>query len=285
MDQGDYFRILRAAVDLGGKDVLEVGGCVPPSLISSGNVRSWTSIDITERRFEVSLGRETSPKWHRAVIMDAAKMTFRDESFNIVYSANSFEHISELRAALGHIYRVLRPFGMLFTIFSPIWSGPVGHHTWVWDGDRPLTFSDGVFPDWYHLVKTEQELGELLVTKYRPELVNSILRYVYRSDDINRLVDSDYDKEIQMYAYTPIIKYRIRSRQPPNGDLLKQLREKHPRVQDFTTLGYVWVLSKGPATLGTRARVWMRGGTEVLWRKLYSRFRPSESNPTRLTPS
>jgi len=274
MNQQDYFSILKASLPLRGKHVLEIGGAAPPSLIASGRVGSWTAIDISPQRFTESHGKEEIPHWYNALLMDATSMTFPNASFDIVYSTNCFEHILDIPSALRDIYRVLKPGGVLYSIFAPIWSAPDGHHTWVWDGDTPVTFSQDLFQDWLHLVFSEEELRKHLNSKYKPQLVESIVNSVYRGTGINRVIDADYEQEIEKYGYTPIVNLRIRSRKKPTADLLKRLRTQYPRVRDFRTEGYFWVLVKGRCRLRTRFRVYCLGLSEVAWRKAVSRIRP-----------
>jgi ubiquinone/menaquinone biosynthesis C-methylase UbiE len=274
MDQRDYVSILRSAIRLRGRRVLEIGGATPPRLIEGAGVLSWTSIDISPRRYELSVKDETTPSWHRFVVMDAASLAFESASVDVVYSVNCFEHIADLRTALKEIHRVLTPTGVLFTIFSPIWSGPVGHHTWVWDGDTALTFSDRVFPDWQHLAMSPSEMRASLAPRYRGEVVDSIIHYVYEGNDINRLPDQVYESEIGTYGYHTLLYHRIRSTTKPGPDLLNRLKRACPEVRDFRTLGYFWVLSKTTAPLFTRLRVYVRGGAKVAIRKLYSTVLP-----------
>jgi len=270
MDETDYFSILKSAVNIKGKVVLEIGGVMPPTLVMDGNIKQWISIDISPKRLDTnhSSGIVNSDKYS-ALLMDASQMTFPDEEFDIVFSSNCFEHISDLPNALKHIHRVLKPGGILFTIFAPIWSGPHGHHTWVWDQDKPLTFSDNVFPDWHHLLMDETELGEYLNRKYRSELCESILRYVYRSNDINRRVDSDYELEIGKYGFKRIIDYRIQTHTKLQKEILNQLRIKYPKVWDFRTQGYFWLFSKGSISFWFRLRAYFGTGLQIVYRKLY----------------
>jgi SAM-dependent methyltransferase len=268
MDQTDYFTILRAAVTLRRQRVLEVGGAVPPAMIAPTGVDVWTSVDISPNRFRESLGAEELPAWYETHLLSVTSLPFPDESYDVVYSTNCFEHVDDIAAAFGEVYRVLKPGGILFTIFSPIWSGPVGHHTWVWDGDTPLTFQQGVFPDWHHLACTESELRPYLETKYEPELVEKILGYVYRSRDINRRLDSDYERETARYDFAKILALRLRSRREPDRELRPVLQRRYAEVRDFRTLGYFWILAKQKTTLGARLHAYLGGGLAVVRCKL-----------------
>ena len=122
MTEKEYFKIFLASVDVKNKNVLEIGGAVPPEWISNTGVSSWTSIDITENRFKGLQPGDALPEWYKPVKMDAADMTFAESTFDIVYSTNCFEHVWDLTSVLDHTYRVLKPQGILFSIFSFFWS-------------------------------------------------------------------------------------------------------------------------------------------------------------------
>jgi SAM-dependent methyltransferase len=60
--------------------------------------------------------------------MDAARLGFRNESFDFVFSFNSFEHFPNPEAVLQEALRVLRPGGYLYLDFGPLWLSPKGAH-------------------------------------------------------------------------------------------------------------------------------------------------------------
>jgi ubiquinone/menaquinone biosynthesis C-methylase UbiE len=268
MNQLDYFTICKKTIGLCNKEILEIGGAIPISYVSKASPLSWTSIDINERRFDDLDKEEANKCCYKSILMDATKMDFPDNSFDVVFSGNCFEHIENLTQALDEIYRVLKPNGILFTIFSPIWSGPVGHHTWVWDGDSPITFNSGVFPHWHHLVKSPKELKLELLQKYSEDLSEKIVQYVYYSNDLNRLLDTDYEQLLDKYGYYPIIKYALKFRGHPPQNLIEELKKKNPEVNDFRTQGYFLVLSKGGINTFNALFFRARGWYSVICRKL-----------------
>ncbi len=60
--------------------------------------------------------------------MDAARLGFVDESFDFVFSFNSFEHFPDPEAVLLEALRVLRPGGYFYLDFGPVWLTPKGAH-------------------------------------------------------------------------------------------------------------------------------------------------------------
>jgi len=60
--------------------------------------------------------------------MDATRLGFTGESFDFVFSFNSFEHFPDPEAVLREALRVLRPGGYLYLDFGPVWLSPRGAH-------------------------------------------------------------------------------------------------------------------------------------------------------------
>jgi SAM-dependent methyltransferase len=68
--------------------------------------------------------------------MDASKMTFTDNTFDLAYSFSVFEHLPDPGAVLTHIVRVLRPGGVL-SISVHIYAAEGGcHDLRIFAGDR-----------------------------------------------------------------------------------------------------------------------------------------------------
>jgi ubiquinone/menaquinone biosynthesis C-methylase UbiE len=61
---------------------------------------------------------------------DAARLPLQDESFDVVYSYNTFEHVAQPDAALSEATRVLRPGGRLYLDFGPLFFSPFGLHAY-----------------------------------------------------------------------------------------------------------------------------------------------------------
>jgi SAM-dependent methyltransferase len=64
----------------------------------------------------------------RFAAMDAGRLGFRDDSFDFVFSYNSFEHFPEPDVVLHEAIRVLRPGGYIYLNFGPLWLSARGAH-------------------------------------------------------------------------------------------------------------------------------------------------------------
>lgn len=75
------------------------------------------------------------------VTTDAMNLSFRDQFFDAVFSFNAFEHIPDPSKALFELMRVLRPGGVAYVCFDPLWTADTGSH-----------FFHRVPEPWAHLV-------------------------------------------------------------------------------------------------------------------------------------
>jgi ubiquinone/menaquinone biosynthesis C-methylase UbiE len=239
-----YLEFGNSLVGFKGLEVLEVGGCVTPDLIAPFSPKSWTSIDINPRRFE---GKNDNSGFFSYKQMSVTDLDFPADSFDRIFSVNCFEHVDNMEKAFSEMYRVLKPGGMLFTIFGPIWSSPVGHHTWVEHDGVLYHFGKQVFPDWYHLTKNYDELNQLLMEKYDSEVAKKICDYVYKSSDLNRLTDGDFEALIEksLFSECLVIKNRKGDKKVASSETtLSEIRKNYQACQDPRVTEILLVLSK-----------------------------------------
>lgn len=125
-------------LDFSGLTVLDVGcglGANLEHLVHLG-AKSITGIDISYDQIQST--KTMFCEHHSSisrklcfVTTDAAKMPFPDNSFDILVSADTFEHVDDLNATLQECARVLKPGGFLYGYFPPFYA-PWGAHMLNW---------------------------------------------------------------------------------------------------------------------------------------------------------
>ncbi len=117
------YRLLASAVDLAGRDVLEVGsgrggGC--SYLARYHAPRSIVGIDFSRRAVELSQRLHRVPGLSFAW-GDAQRLPFGDASFDVVVNVESSHCYASMEGFLAEVRRVLRPGGaFLFADFRPV---------------------------------------------------------------------------------------------------------------------------------------------------------------------
>jgi SAM-dependent methyltransferase len=81
----------------------------------------------------------------RVLQMDAARMDFPSDQFDVVFSRAVFEHLPDPGAAISEIRRVLKPGGVIFIVLHLFTSDSGCHDSRVFAGRR------GELPFWAHL--------------------------------------------------------------------------------------------------------------------------------------
>ncbi len=183
------FERFTTSTEIQGRRVLEVGGCLPREIVRRADPAAWISVDPRNP------DQGDDPDF-RSIRGIAQLLPFPDGSFDFVFSSNAFHHISALDSALFEMRRVLRPGGLVFANFGPIWSAPDGSHVeGVTFGGRRYDFwKQRLIPDWYHLIYSCRELYDILSTSIDTDLARTLSEYVYLDDWINRLEFDDYQR-------------------------------------------------------------------------------------------
>ena len=135
---------------------------------------------------------------------DARNLPFEDNSFDLVYSISTFEHINGIPETLAEVRRVLKPRGKFYLSFCPLWTSVCGHHCYSYSGafskgfsgDRDEKIVWGI-PAWGHLYLSKDEMGQhLSANGFEDDVVFHILDYVYELNDINRRTASETKHDI-----------------------------------------------------------------------------------------
>ncbi|MFH1409227.1 MAG: class I SAM-dependent methyltransferase [Nanoarchaeota archaeon] len=109
--------IIHSLVDFKDKTVLELGMGAGRFLDEVSKVaKKVIGIDISENMVDLAKKRNNDVTLQ---VMDATKMTFKDNAFDIAYSMGMFEYVENLSPFLREVHRVLKPGGLfVFNCFN-----------------------------------------------------------------------------------------------------------------------------------------------------------------------
>jgi len=155
------------------------------------------AIDITKMQF---------------IKMDAQNLLFKDNLFDFVWCVNAFEHIPDPEKALDEIYRVLKPEGIAWIQFDPVYYCDTGSHMF-----------DFLPEPWGHLMYQPEEYAEKLRAVGTPqEMVNDFLYGLNRKPKkyfIDLFNQKNTFKVLSCHEWSGLTKDEFR--QHPNYSLLK----------------------------------------------------------------
>lgn len=175
----------------------------------------------------------------------AEALPFSDRTFDAVFSVAAFEHILDLPKALVELHRVLRPGGIVYSNFGPIWSSCKGHHVRARAGKEFAWHADperNPLPDFSHLLMHPDELRAALRGRVSAALEAAIVDWVYFDRGINRLFYADYERE---FARCPLrLESLVPERDPVAPQLRRVLEFRYPQEKAFDVTNMEVVLLK-----------------------------------------
>lgn len=90
--------------------------------------------------------------------MSVTELLFPDSYFDIVFSHNVLEHVHNLEQGWREIKRVLKPQGVFYSHFAPLWSHAYGHHFYTETDD---SFSC-ILPPYAHLYMSPHQIKSII---------------------------------------------------------------------------------------------------------------------------
>lgn len=211
--------------DYTGTKILEIGGKPPHSIAKEFLKRGARKVITINNQENLLYGKFSDQG--ELVKMDARKMEFEAESFDIVFGTAVLEHLPELDKVLEEINRVLDKKGMAFLHGGPLWSCPLGHHLWVHVDGAAYTFNgNNPIPPWSHLIYEKPEMSRYLQSRnINRAHREKILTWIYDTNAINRFCYEDYTKIFEASSVSIIKVKDICWGKKPVGKILKLLRK------------------------------------------------------------
>lgn len=188
--------------DIEGKDVLEVGGALPKEfVIDFLGCKSWTCTESSQYDEALNMEANQHHKTSSAQHSDSYVVHVKniedfepvfDERFDCIFSVACFEHIGRLPEALETMYRVLKPGGVLFSLYAPIWSCATGHHLEHISIPDRFAGVQQILEPWEHLLKNRSSLYRDLISKFDKSFADRVVYEVFNNPFINRYHSEDY---------------------------------------------------------------------------------------------
>jgi len=178
---------------------------------------------------------------------DVRRLPFKDNSISAILSITAFEHVHDMDVALREMYRVLKPGGIVYSDFGPIWSCSIGHHVFaIVNGVEARHWKPGrnPVPHFAHLLMPPEALrAAVLETAWVfPKLADEILRWIYTGDGVNRIFYEDYAKLFEASPFK--VRELIPVREHVPRDMQRQLEQSCPGHKDFSVRMVEVVLEK-----------------------------------------
>jgi SAM-dependent methyltransferase len=155
-----------------------------------------------------------NPLFH-SIQAECANLPLADNTFDIVFSHATFEHIIELNKSFLEIERVLKPGGICYVVASPLWFSPEGHHR----ADR----FKGV--PWFHVQSNQENMLKDYSKRYKDvsSEVKDIIKWVSETKELNRKSAEDY---IEATNQLKKMKIHVRDFDQEKNRIPRQIRKR-----------------------------------------------------------
>jgi SAM-dependent methyltransferase len=247
----------------GATDILEIGSDIGGEVASALAQRTGARVVGINPSPEFPPRAPANTPNIRLLRADGRSMPFADRTFDAVLSVATLEHVNGLDAFLAEVARVLKPRGVFFTEFSPIWSSARGHHVYAVAGEKEARFwkpGKNPVPDYAHLLLTPDEMrAHLRSSPCTEELIEPIIQWIYLGDSINRC---HFEAYMEAFRKCPLLIQRLGfGHDHPDGDTLARLRSRYGDHTDFRCSFISAVFRKSPE--GAFQRFFFRSALRV----------------------
>ena len=171
----------------------------------------------------------------------AESIAVHDDTYDLVYSYATMEHVPDIEAAFREFVRVTHPGGIIYSLAAPLWNSRFGHH-------KPGIFAS--FP-WIHLMKNEDEIIALCEREHivDPSSQNDIardVRYMLNPAYFNKTAAARYVEVCHSLSRVRILinELNLESGSVLDDDLFAELKEKGYTRQELLALGHLFVARK-----------------------------------------
>ena len=165
----------------------------------------------------------------------------RDDTYDLVYSYATLEHITDIESAFREFVRVARPGGIIYTLAAPLWNSRYGHH-------KPDLFR--AHP-WIHLRMSEDEIiafcqREGIIDPSGRDDITRHVRYMMNPRFFNKTAASRYVAVCSSLEHVQVLinKLNLDSSKVLDKTIYDDLRTKGYTKQELLALGHNFVGKK-----------------------------------------
>ncbi|EIJ44031.1 glycosyltransferase [Beggiatoa alba B18LD] len=195
--QKDALTALKQAVDIRGKNILEIGADNANVLYELELAGMQRGVGINNWYWQDKTAKQRITDKIVLCHGDIRALPFEDESFDLIFNIAAFEHIHDFQIAMREMSRLLKPNGMIYGYFGPLWSSAIGHHLWFEYNGHWMRFTE---PDSYaHLLRPYDHLRldkatffAKLAKQWGEKFAQALTYQVYENPHINRYTYADY---------------------------------------------------------------------------------------------
>ena len=229
-----FFEDLKRSVQLEGKKVLEIGcgdGAIAKLVARHTNPQFVYGIDP----YSYAIYPIYEEEKLMFLNLNADNLLFPNSYFDVIFSHNVFEHILDLPQVWQEIKRVLKPGGIFYTHFAPLWTHAYGHHYY---DETDESFSC-IIPPYAHLYMKQEQINQLLkANNTLPEEQKKARIFIF-GDVCNKMFPSEYRKVFLSNDDFKIEEYLEIKQHHHNRPTPQEVLEKYPSVpkEDFEISG------------------------------------------------
>jgi SAM-dependent methyltransferase len=134
--------------------------------------------------------------YHRAGIENSG---LPSGSFDLVFATATMEHVHNIEAGFAEMARLTKPGGVVWSLASPLWFSPYGHHMACFEGHP-----------WVHLLYDENGLRNYARDHaIQPPGIEDTIRYIYDADPFNRRPARDYKGAVERLSNITVIENKL----------------------------------------------------------------------------
>ena len=179
---------------------------------------------------------------------DIRHLPLFEASFDLIFTVAAFEHIHEFDKALGEMYRLLKPGGLVYSYYGPLWSSGIGHHLWFERGNKWHRFTEEestapILKNYEHLLLDREQMTAKLSADWDKAAVDDFVYQIYDNDHINRYMYADYIEMFEKSGFE-IVNLKNCGKMPIDLEIEKQLCAKFGVENDFSCATLEVVLRK-----------------------------------------